>query len=58
MTGTFHIVGKKDRPCPEEYDGTILSRDKKVMGYVRRFESPSGHNTFKATLEGYKIIEK
>lgn len=57
MTRTFHIVGKDDRPCPEEYDGTIMNKEKEVIGYVTRFESPKGNNTFKAILKGYKIIE-
>ena len=56
MTRVFHIVGKKDRPCPERKDGSIISRDKKDIGHVVRFKSPSGGNTFKGTLEGYWVI--
>lgn len=56
MTRTFHIVGGADIPCPEEHDGTIKSKEKNVMGYVNRFVSPKGNNTFKAKLEGYWII--
>ena len=56
-TKVFHIVGKADIDCPEEYAGTIIGSDKIVRGYVTRFKSPKGNNTFKATLKGYTLIK-
>ena len=56
MTRTFHIVGKTDRPRNDSQDATVLSRDKKEMGSVKLFHSPSGKKTGKAKLEGYWIM--